>query len=143
MRLDTVEKLTTDRDLVKRHSAFLSSECERLQAKTELSADEQLRLKEIEIRLSDCKLYLAETERELQQAVPEPAKRIRQLGNEKFSLILFEKYVLLKRLRDISETLGLSPSATYNMHTAARDEYNKLFDIPPYKDPRGRKKCSD
>lgn len=143
MRLETVEKLTNDRDLAQRHILFLAAELESLKAKSELSADEQLRLKETEIRLSDCREFLAETERKLQEAIPELSRRIRQLDNELFSLILFERYVVLKTVKQLAYELDLNLTAAYAMHTKARDAFNAANGIQPYKDPRGRRKGID
>lgn len=139
MRLETVEKLTRDRDLAKRHIAFLTAEHDHLKQKKELTADEQLRLQETEIRLSDCTLYLAQLEPQLEKAVSELAQKIRALDNENFSLILFERYILLKPMKLIATTLGLNQTAIYAAHTAARDAYNKAHNISCYKDARGRK----
>lgn len=142
MRLETVEKLTNDRDLAQRHILFLAAELESLKAKSELSADEQLRLKETEIRLSDCREFLAETERKLQEAIPELSRRIRQLDNELFSLILFERHILLRTIKETAGKLNLNMSAAYQLNCRARDAYNKQEGIPLYKDNRGRRKGS-
>lgn len=75
MHLETVEQLTHDRDLAQRHILFLSAELESLNSKAELTADEQLRLKEEKLRLSDCKAFLADTEHKLQRAIPELSRR--------------------------------------------------------------------
>ena len=143
MRLETVEKLTNDRDLAQRHILSLAAEIESLKAKDKLSADEQLRLKETEIRLSDCREFLAETERKLKESIPELSRRIRQLDNELFSLILFERYVVLKTVKQLAYELDLNLTAAYAMHTKARDAYNLANGIQPYKDPRGRRKGID
>lgn len=58
MRLETVEKLTNDRDLAQRHIAFLETEIERLKAKNELTADELLRLKEENCACPIVRLFL-------------------------------------------------------------------------------------
>lgn len=139
MRLETVEQLTHDRDLASRHVIFLTAERDKLKAKKELSADEKLRLNEIEPRLNDCKAYLAQLEPKLEKAIPILAQKIRQLPNEKLSLILFERYVLLKPMKTIAQELNLNINLVYSMHTQARDNYNKQEGIPLYKDPRGRK----
>lgn len=141
MHLDTVERLTHNRDLAKRHIKFLAMERERLLSKAELAADEQFRLRELETRLSDCTLYLSEIEPQLAEAVPELSRRIRELDDENLSLILFERYVMLKPIRQIARELELNLTATYANHTQARDKYNLLFGIPIYKDPRGRRKA--
>lgn len=143
MRLETVARLTNDRDLAKRHILFLSAELEVLNSKDELTADESLRLKETEIRLSDCKAFLADTERELQEAIPELSRRIRQLDNELFSLILFERHILLRTIKETAGNLNLNMSAAYALNCRARDAYNATNGIDPYKDPRGRKKGID
>lgn len=143
MRLETVEKLTNDRDLAQRHIAFLETEIERLKAKNELTADELLRRKETEIRLSDCKAFLADTEHKLQRSIPELSRRIRQLDNELFSMILFERYVVLKTVKQLAYELDLNLTAAYAMHTKARDAYNAANGIELYKDPRGRRKGID
>lgn len=140
IRLETVEAITADRDLVKRHIAFLTAELESLKAKTELLADEQTRSEEIALRINDCKAYLETLEAQLPLAVAELSKRIRQLNNAKFSMILFEKYVCLHSLRDIAEKLGLTLNTIYHAHCNARDAYNLANGIQPYKDSRGRKK---
>ena len=140
MRLETVEKLTNDRDLAQRHILFLAAELETLKAKDKLSADEQLRLKETKIRLSDCREFLAETERKLKESIPELSRRIRELDNELYSLILFERYVVLKTVKQLAYELDLNLTAAYAMHTKARDAYNLANGIQPYKDPRGRRK---
>lgn len=143
MRLETVEKLTNDRDLAQRHILFLAAELESLKAKSELSADELLRLKEEKLRLSDCKAFLDDTERKLKEAIPELSRRIRQLDNELFSLILFERYVVLKTVKQLAYELDLNLTAAYAMHTKARDAYNAANGIELYKDPRGRRKGID
>lgn len=143
MKLETVEKLTRDRDLAQRHFSFLSAELEVLNSKAELTADELLRLKEEKLRLSDCKAFLADTERKLKEAIPELSRRIRQLDNELFSLILFERYVVLKTVKQLAYELDLNLTAAYAMHTKARDAYNAANGIELYKDPRGRRKGID
>lgn len=140
MRLELVETLTNDKNLVQRHIAFLVSELEGLKAKPELPADEELRMKEIALRINDCKAYLETLEAQLPLAVAELSKRIRQLDNEKYSLILFEKHILLNSLRDMAEKLGLNLNMIYQLHYKARNAYNVANGIEPYKDPRGRKK---
>lgn len=140
MRLETVEKLTRDRDLASRHIIFLSAERDKLKSKGELSADEKLRLNEIEPRLNDCKAYLAQLEPKLEKAIPILAQKIRQLPDEKLSLILFERYVLLKPMKTIAQELNLNINLVYSMHTQARDAYNTQENIPLYKDSRGRTK---
>ena len=143
MRLETVEQLTRDRDLVSRHVIFLSAERDKLKAKEakgELSTDDRLRLNEIESRLPDCKAYLAQIEPQLELSILELAEKIRQLPDEKFSLILFERYVLLKPLKAIAQELGLNITSAYALHTKARNLYNEQENIPYYQDPRGRKK---
>lgn len=140
MRLETVEQLTRDRDLVSRHVIFLTAERDKLKAKGELSADERLRLNEMESRLPDCKAYLAQLEPKLEKAIPILAQKIRQLPDETLSLILFERYILLKPIRTLSEKLNLNLTAIYALHTKARDAYNKREGIPLYKDNRGRPK---
>lgn len=140
MRLETVEKLTHERDLAKRHLALLAEERATLKDSGELSEDEQLRLQELSVRYSDCKMYLAATEPQLKHAVPELARKIRQLENPQFSLLLFERYVLLKPLKEIGEKLHINQTAVYSAHDRARNAYNDFYGIPRYKDKRGRKK---
>lgn len=140
MKLEIVEVLTNDRDLTKRHIDFLTAEYESLKAKTELLADEQTRSEEIALRINDCKAYLETLEAQLPLAVAELSKRIRQLDNAKYSLILFEKYICLNSLRDMTEKLGLNLNMIYQLHYKARSAYNVANGIEPYKDPRGRKK---
>ena len=140
MKLEIVEVLTNDRDLTKRHIAFLTSELEGLKAKSQLPADEELRLKEIELRLTDCANYLANLEEQLTLAVAELSKRIRQLDNELYSLVLFERHVLLRTIRDTASNLGLNLSAAYKLNCQARNAYNVANGIQPHKDPRGRRK---
>ena len=111
MRLETVELLTRDRDLASRHIVFLTAERDRLKEKNDLSADEQLRLAGIETRLNDCKLYLAQLEPQLEKAIPELAQKIRQLKDEKFSLLLFERYICLKPIKFIAQELNLNKKA--------------------------------
>ena len=139
MRLETVESLTHDLHLAQRHVVFLTAGRDKLKAKNDLSADERLRLNEIETRLTDCKAYLAQLEPQLEKAIPELAQKIRQLADEKLSLILFERYVCLKPLKTIAQELNLNINVAYAMHTQARDSYNAQEEIPLYKDPRGRK----
>lgn len=143
MKLEVVESLTRDRDLAQRHFSFLSAELEVLNSKAELTADEQLRLKETEIRLSDCKAFLDDTERKLKESIPELSRRIRQLDNELFSLILFERHILLRTIKETAGKLNLNMSAAYQLNCRARDAYNKQEGIPLYKDPRGRRKGID
>ena len=143
MHLETVEQLTRDRDLASRHVIFLSAERDKLkakEAKDELSTDERLRLNEIESRLPDCRAYLAELEAKLEKAIPILAQKIRQLPDETLSLILFEKYVLLRPIRTLAEKLNLSLNAIYQLHTKAKNLYNEQEGIPYYQDKRGRKK---
>lgn len=142
MRLETVEKLTRDRDLAARHIKFLSGERDKLK-NSELAADESLRLKEIETRLADVKIYFAQLEPQLQAAIVELSQKIGQMKDKQQSLILFEKYILLKPLRTIAKKLNLNNTAAYNMHSKARDAYNTAQGIPLYKDSRGRKKWCD
>lgn len=141
MKLEVVELLTRDRDLTKRHIAFLASERDKLmKAKTELLADEQTRIEEIALRINDCTAYLETLEAQLPLAVAELSKRIRQLDNAKYSLILFERYICLNSLRDMTEKLGLNLNMIYQLHYKARNAYNVANGIQPYKDPRGRRK---
>lgn len=140
MKLETVEKLTRDRDLAQRHIQFLSAERDKLKNNPELTADESLRLKEIELRLADVKFFLEQLKPQLQAAIVELSQKIRQLKDEKQSLILFEKYVLLVPLRTIAKALNLNDAAAYLAHSKARDAYNTAQGIPLYKDNRGRKK---
>lgn len=144
MRLETVENLTRDRDLAARHIQFLSGERDKLKNKSgRLAADESLRLKEIETRLADVKIYFAQLEPQLQAAIVELSQKIRQMEGKQQSLILFEKYILLKPLRTIAEKLNLNITATYHAHAKARDAYNTAQGIPLYKDNRGRKRWCD
>lgn len=143
MRLETVENLTRDRDLAARHIQFLSGERDKLKNKSELAADESLRLKEIETRLADVKIYFAQLEPQLQAAIVELSQKIRQMEDKQQSLILFEKYILLKPMRTIAEKLNLNITAAYHAHAKARDAYNTAQGIPLYKDSRGRKKWCD
>ena len=144
MRLETIENLTRDRDLAARHIQFLSAERDKLKNKPEqLTADESLRLKEIETRLADVKIYFAQLEPQLQAAIVKLSQKIRQMEDKQQSLILFEKYILLKPMRTIAEKLHLNITAAYNMHSKARDAYNTAQGIPLYKDSRGRKKWCD
>lgn len=143
MRLETVENLTRDRDLAARHIQFLSGERDKLKNKSELAADESLRLKEIETRLADVKIYFAQLEPQLQAAIVELSQKIRQMKDKQQSLILFEKYILLKPLRTIAKKLNLNITAAYHAHAKARDAYNTAQGIPLYKDSRGRKKWCD
>lgn len=143
MRLETVEKLTRDRDLAARHVSFLTAERDKLKNKSELAADESLRLKEIETRLADVKIYFAQLEPQLQAAIVELSQKIRQLEDKKFSALLFERYILLVPLRTIAKNLNLTDTAAYEAHSKARDAYNTAQGIPLYKDNRGRKKWCD
>lgn len=143
MRLETVENLTRDRDLAARHIQFLSGERDKLKNKSELAADESLRLKEIESRLADVKIYFAQLEPQLQAAIVELSQKIRQIEDKQQSLILFEKYILLKPLRTIAKKLNLNITAAYHAHAKARDAYNTAQGIPLYKDSRGRKRWCD
>ena len=144
MRLETIENLTRDRDLAARHIQFLSAERDKLKNKPEqLTADESLRLKEIETRLAGVKIYFAQLEPQLQAAIVKLSQKIRQMEDKQQSLILFEKYILLKPMRTIAEKLHLNITAAYNMHSKARDAYNTAQGIPLYKDSRGRKKWCD
>lgn len=143
MRLETVEILTRDRDLAARQIQFLSAERDKLKNKSELAADESLRLKEIESRLADVKIYFAQLEPQLQAVIVELSQKIRQMEDKQQSLILFEKYILLKPLRTIAEKLNLNITAAYQAHAKARDAYNTAQGIPLYKDSRGRKKWCD
>lgn len=143
MRLETVENLTRDRDLAARHIQFLSGERDKLKNKSELTADESLRLKEIETRLADVKIYFAQLEPQLQAAIVELSQKIRQMEDKQQSLILFEKYILLKPLRTIAKKLNLNTTAAYQAHSKARDAYNTAQGIPLYKDSRGRKRWCD
>ena len=143
MRLETVENLTRDRDLAARHISFLTAERDKLKNKSELAADESLRLKEIETRLADVKIYFAQLEPQLQAAIVELSQKIRQMEDKQQSLILFEKYILLKPMRTIAEKLHLNITAAYHAHAEARDTYNTAQGIPLYKDNRGRKRWCD
>lgn len=143
MRLETVENLTRDRDLAARHISFLTAERDKLKNKSELAADESLRLKEIETRLADVKIYFAQLEPQLQAAIVELSQKIRQMEDKQQSLILFEKYILLKPLRTIAKKLNLNITAAYHAHAKARDAYNTAQGIPLYKDSRGRKRWCD
>ena len=140
MRLETVELLTRDRDLLKRQVIFLSATRDRLKAKNSPDADEQLRFNGIETRLQDCIEYLAVLEHELQKAIPELEKNIGELENPAHKAFLFERYILLTPIKFIAEKLHVNLTAAYAMHTQARDAYNLLHEIPLYKDERGRKK---
>lgn len=140
IRLETVEAITADRDLVKRHIIFLSAEYEGLKAKTQLLADEELRLKEIELRLADCTLYLAKLEQELPAAIAELSTRIKRLGNLNFELLLTERYVLLKPMRVIAEELAMNVTAVYAAHNRAKKAFNEQNNLPFVQDPRGRRK---
>ena len=142
MRLETVKNLTRDRDLAARHIKFLSGERDKLK-NSELAADESLRLKEIESRLADVKIYFAQLEPQLQAAIVELSRKIRQMEDKQQSLILFEKYILLKPLRTIAKKLNLNITAAYHAHAKARDAYNTAQGIPLYKDSRGRKRWCD
>ena len=143
MRLETVERLTRDKDLATRHIQFLSAERDKLKNNPELTADGLLQLKEIELRLADVKFFLEQLKPQLQAAIVELSQKIRQLKDEKQSLILFEKYVLLVPLRKIAKALNLNDAAVYHAHSKARDAYNTANGIPLYKDSRGRKKWRD
>lgn len=143
MRLETVENLTRDRDLAARHISFLTAERDKLKNKSELAADESLRLKEIETRLADVKIYFAQLEPQLQADIVELSQKIRQMEDKQQSLILFEKYILLKPLRTIAKKLNLNITAAYHAHAKARDAYNTAQGIPLYKDSRGRKRWCD
>ncbi len=140
MRLETVELLTHDRDLARQHVILLTAERDRLKAKNELSADEQLRLAGVESRLQDCTRHLASVEAKLEKAIPELEQKIRQIENAVVSSLLFERYILLKPVREIAQELNLCLNTAYSMHAEARKAYNLLQGIPPYQDRRGRKK---
>ena len=140
MKLEVVEVLTNDRDLVKRHIGFLQSELESLRVKAGLLADEELRMKEIELRLADCTLYLAQLEQQLPKAIEELTTRIKRLSNLNFELLLTERYVLLKPMRVIAEELRMNVTAVYSAHNRAKKAYNEQNNIPFYQDPRGRRK---
>lgn len=140
MRLDTVERLTNDINLATRHISFLTAERDRLKEVANLSPTEQIRLHEVELHLTDCKDYLLKLEPKLQSAIVELATNIRELDSKPYKMILFERYICLKTLKVIAEELGLNLNAAYALHTQARDAYNTLQGIEPYKDPRGRKK---
>ena len=143
MRLETVRDLTRDRDLAERHIQFLTAECQKLQEESPLSDETRLRLKETQSRLSDVKEYFAKLEPKLKAAIAALSQKIRELPNEKDSLILFEVYILLTPIRTAAKELHLNDTAAYNMHAKARDAYNTAQGIPLYKDGRGRKKWSD
>lgn len=143
MKLETVSILSHNISQAARHIQFLSAERDKLKSKSGLTAEESLRLKEIELRLADVKAYSAKLEPQLQAAIVELSKRIRQLENKQQSLILFERYVLLVPIRTIAKKLGLNITAAYNMHSKARDAFNAAEGIPLYKDNRGRKKWCD
>lgn len=140
MRLETVEVLTHDRDLARRHVIFLNTERDHLKAKNELSAEEQLCLTGIESCLEDCMLYLASLEPQVAKAISELEQKIRQIENVFFSSLLFERYILLKPMKQIAQELNLKLNTAYAIHAKARDAYNLLQGITPYKDSRGKKK---
>ena len=143
MRLETVAILDNNIRQATRHIQFLSSERDKLKKKSELTAEDSLRLKELETRLADVKIYFAQLEPQLQAAIVELSQKIRQMEDKQQSLILFEKYILLKPMRTIAEKLHLNITAAYHAHAEARDTYNTAQDIPLYKDNRGRKRWCD
>jgi hypothetical protein len=140
MRLETVERLTHDIDLATRHIEFLTDESDQLKKTSGLSPTEKTHLREVILHLSDCKEYLAQLEPQLESAITELAENIRKLNNKSYAMILFERYICLKPIRIVADELGLNLTAAYALHTQARDAYNALQGIKPYKDPRGRKK---
>lgn len=140
MRLDTVERLTNDINLATRHIEFLTDEYDQLKGISNLTPSEAIHLREVRLHLTDCKEYLAQLEPQLESAITELAKNIRKLNNKSYAMILFERYICLKPIRIVAEELGLNLTAAYALHTQARDAYNALQGIKPYKDPRGRKK---
>ena len=143
IRLETVEKLTKDRDLVQRHIKFLTAARDKLKAKGELTAEDLATLYSIEDRLSDCKAYLDEIVPALEKAVFELANNLRQMHDKRQSTLLFERYVVLRQIRDIAQEFGYPLSCVYEWHRKARDAYNAAHGIPLYKDNRGRRKLYD
>lgn len=138
MKLEIVGILTHDCNLAKRHVAFLTRQLDQLKSKGELSADDQLRLKDIEAHLNSCQLYFETLEPQLKKAIPELTEKIRKLENPNLSAILFERYILLKPLKHIAKEMGLPVNVLYSKHVLARDAYNTQEGIPLYKGPRGR-----
>ena len=143
IRLETVEKLTKDRDLVQRHIKFLTAARDKLKAKGEMSAEDLATLYSIEDRLSDCKAYLAEICPTLEKEVFELSHNLRQMSDKKLSTLLFEHYIVLRSIRDIAQEFGYPLSRVYEWHSKARDAYNAAHGIPLYKDNRGRRRLYD
>lgn len=143
IRLETVEKLTKDRDLAQRHIKFLTAARDKLKAKGELTAENLATLYSIEDRLSDCKAYLDEIVPALEKAVAELSHSLRQMSDTKQSLLLFERYIVLRSIRDIAAEFDYPLTAVYEWHRKARDAYNAANGIPLYKDNRGRPKLYD
>lgn len=143
IRLETVEKLTKDRDFVQRHIKFLTAARDKLKAKGELTAENLATLYSIEDRLSDCKAYLDEIVPALEKAVAELANSLRQMSDKKQSTLLFERYIVLRQIRDIAQEFGYPLTAVYQWHRQARDAYNAAHGIPLYKDNRGRRNLYD
>ena len=144
MKLETVSILSHNISQASRHISFLTAERDKLKNKPEqLTAEDSLRLREIETRLADVKIYLGQLKPQLQAAIVELSQKIRQMEDKQQSLILFEKYILLKPLRTIAKKLNLNITAAYHAHAKARDAYNTAQGIPLYKDNRGRKKWCD
>ena len=143
IRLETVEKLTKDRDLVQRHIKFLTAARDKLKAKGELTAEDLATLYSIEDRLKDCKAYLDEIVPALAKAVAELSHSLRQMHDKRQSTLLFERYIVLRSIRDIAQEFGYPLTAVYEWHRKARDAYNAANGIPLYKDKRGRRNLYD
>lgn len=143
IRLETVEMLTKDRDLAQRHIKFLTAARDKLKAKGEMSAENLATLYSIEDRLKDCKAYLDEIVPALEKAVTELANNLRQMSDKRQSTLLFERYIVLRQIRDIAQEFGYPLSCVYEWHRKARDAYNAAHGIPLYKDNRGRRKTYD
>lgn len=143
IRLETVEMLTKDRNLVQRHIKFLTAARDKLKAKGEMTAEDLATLYSIEDRLKDCKAYLAEICPALEKAVFDLAHNLRQMSDKKLSILLFERYIVLRSIRDIAQEFGYPLTCVYEWHRKARDEYNAANGIPLTRDNRGRRRLYD
>ena len=93
--------------------------------------------------MKDCKAYLDEIVPTLAKAVAELSHSLRQMSDKKQSTLLFERYIVLRQIRDIAQEFGYPLSCVYEWHRKARDAYNAAHGIPLYKDKRGRPKLYD
>lgn len=143
VRLETVEMLTKDRDLAQRHIKFLTAARDKLKAKAEMTAEDLATLYSIEDRLKDCKAYLDEIVPALAKAVTELANGLRQMSDKRQSLLLFERYIVLRSIRDIAQEFGYPLTRVYEWHRKARDAYNAANGLRFTRDKRGRRRLYD